>query len=347
MLLDPLYLIWATIGYVLMFFIAAFVAPKLANKFSGRLSLYTSMIIIASLTIGIFSIVIAVIFTMLSNYFGNIIEISGLISFVFIGVVISNLLMYFLSPLLINLMYKTEKNAKLQSIVDKVKNKLNYRGKLNAVVTRNFSLPNAFAYGNFIFGKYVAVTPGMLNLTSESELEAVIGHEIGHHLHKDNAVMLLFGLLPAILYYLGYFLFRTGLFYRGKRESGSNAILAIVGLVAMLVSFIVQMLILAFSRMREYYSDMVGAKASGKKMMQYSLAKLHYYYKGNQYALSNLNNNSTKMLFIYAFSNVIANPLKEFEIDEIKKEKYSAVEEFLSSHPPIPKRLEFLDKLPY
>lgn len=346
LLLDPLYILWAIIGYVVMFILAAFVAPKVANKFSGKFSLFVSMLIIASLVIGIFSLVLAAIISISSHALRSSIPIASIIFTVTILVVISNLLIYIFSPLLINLMHGCEKDQKLQRIVDDVKNKLKYKGKLNAVVTKGFSLPNAFAYGNFIFGKYVAVTPGMINLTNEDELKAVIGHEIGHHIHRDNAIMLLFGLLPALLYYLGYFLFRAGLFSSSRRREGSsNAILAIIGIVAMLTSFIVQILVLAFSRLREYYADTIGAKSSGKTNMQSSLIKIHYYYKGDVESIQRLKDSSFKTLFIYAFTNALANPLSEMEIEKVKKEKYSAIEEFLSSHPPIPKRLIFLDKL--
>ncbi|MEM5811429.1 MAG: M48 family metalloprotease [Candidatus Aenigmatarchaeota archaeon] len=346
LLLDPLYILWAIIGYVVMFILAAFIAPKVANRFSGKFSLFTSMVILASVVIGVFSLVLAAIISISSQAFGSSTPISSLIFYITFLVIISNLLIYIFSPLLINLMHGCEKDQKIQRIVDDVKNKLKYKGKLNAVVTRRFGLPNAFAYGNFIFGKYVAVTPGMINLTNENELKAVIGHEIGHHIHRDNAIMLLFGLLPALLYYLGYFLFRAGLFSRGsRREGGSSAILAILGIVAMLASFIVQILVLAFSRLREYYADTVGAKSAGKINMQSSLAKIHYYYKGDVESIQKLKDSSFKTLFIYAFTNSLANPFREIEIEKVKKEKYSAIEEFLSSHPPIPKRLIFLDKL--
>jgi len=367
---DPIALMMAILGYILMFILAAYIAPKVASKFSGRFSLYTSMILLAALIIFSFSGVLLLIFYAL-NYYANwgIEDFTSLAINIVIFVVVSNLLIYLFSPLLINWMYGVKEDKKLQKIVDEVAKKLNYKGKLKAVITQNFALPNAFAYGNFIFGNYVAVSPGMLNLVDEDELKAVVGHEIGHHMHRDNAVMLLFGLLPSIIYFLGYFLVRSSLFSSNERENRGNAIFLIVGIFAMLFSFILQILILAFSRLREYFADFEGAKVNGKEIMQSSLAKIHYYYTANIDALQELRNSNTRALFIYAFAQALMNPFEDLDevfseddkrekktkrvrvnrekIEELKKLETSPLEEFLATHPPIPKRLRFLDTLPF
>jgi len=370
---DPIALMAAILGYILMFILAAYVAPKVASKFAGRFSLYTSMILLAALIIFSFSGVLLLIFYAL-NYYANwgIVDFTSLAINIVIFVIVSNLLIYIFSPLLINLMYGVKEDEKLQKIVNEVAKKLNYKGKLKAVITQNFTLPNAFAYGNFIFGKYVAVSPGMINLVDEDELKAVVGHEIGHHMHKDNAIMLLFGLLPSIIYFLGYFLVRSSLFSSNERENRGNAVLLIVGIFAMLFSFILQVLILAFSRLREYFADFEGAKVNGKEVMQSSLAKIHYYYTANIDALQELRTSNTRALFIYAFAQALMNPFENLDeafsedeeeqkskrkvkkvkvnrekIEELKNLETSPLEEFLATHPPIPKRLRFLDTLPF
>jgi len=365
---DPIALMVAILGYILMFILAAYVAPRVASKFAGKFSLFTSMILLAALIIFSFSGVLLLIFYAL-NYYADwgIEDFASLAIDIVIFVVISNLLVYLFSPLLINLLYGVKEDEKLQKIVNEVAKKLNYKGKLKAVITRNFTLPNAFAYGNFIFGKYVAVSPGMLNLVDEEELKAVVGHEIGHHKHKDNAVMLLFGLLPSIVYYFGYFLVRISLVSSNEKEKRGNAVFLIVGIFAMLFSFILQVLVLAFSRLREYFADFEGAKANGKEVMQSSLAKIHYYYTANIDALQELRTSNTRALFIYAFAQTLMNPFEDLDevfseekekkakrvrvnkekIEELKKLETSPLEEFLATHPPIPKRLRFLDTLPF
>ncbi|MEM0480927.1 MAG: M48 family metalloprotease [Candidatus Aenigmatarchaeota archaeon] len=340
---DPLYIALMIIGYITMIFLASFIAPKIAARFAGRFSLYTSMFILAILTIFTFSFTLYLIIYFAFQYLQ--ISILNLFFSVLIGVIILNLITYLLSPLILKIAYGLEESKEVQQIVDKVKQKLNYKGKLIGVIARNFPLPNAFAFGNFIFGKYVAVTESMLKLTNEKELEAVIGHEIGHHMHKDNAIMLMFGLLPSILYFIGYYLITS-------RQEEKSAAFILLGIFAVIISFVVQILVLAFSRLREYFADLEGAKAAGKTSMQSALAKLHAYYSNNKEETEDTEDlgNLGKTLFIYAFTETLANPLVSINkkyIENLKKQEVSALEEFLSTHPPIPKRLRFLDSLPY
>jgi heat shock protein HtpX len=250
-------------------------------------------------------------------------------------VIAMNLLIYIFSPLIIKAVYGVEESEEIQNIVDEVKNKLNYKGKLIGGIAK-VDFPNAFAFGNFIFGNYVVVTEGMRKIVDKNELKAVIGHEIGHHMHKDNFVMLLFGLIPSIIYYLGYALLTS-------RDEEQNLMNIGIGIFAIAFSFILQILILAFSRLREYFADYEGARATNKEAMQSSLVKIYEYYKKNEPIIES-EENIGRTLFIYALVESIANPLVGRQtIEKIKKEKVSPIEEFLSSHPPIPKRLKFLD----
>ncbi len=326
---DPIYIITMILGYVFMFILASTIAPKVASKFSGRFSLYFSMFLLSVLIISSFSLVLFLVI-----YFLNIkFSLFNLI----LSVVLINVAVYLISQILIKLLFNAKEDKKLQKIVDEVKEKLGYKGKLIALKASN--LPNVFAFGNFIFGKYIAIADSLEKMLDEKELKAVVAHEIGHHMHKDNAVMLLFGIFPSIIYYIGYNL----LYYSIKNRE--KAYLAITGFLIVLFSFIVQILVLAFSRLREYFADLEGAKI-GKEAMQSSLVKIHNYYKNNQEEKEEIELNSFKTLFIYAFINFFANPLvSREEIEKVKNEEYSAIEEILSTHPPIPKRLKFIETL--
>jgi heat shock protein HtpX len=255
-----------------------------------------------------------------------------------------NLITYFASPFMINASYGARPDPRLQQIVDEVAARLGAPFRLKAVVVDG--PPNAFAYGNFLTGRYVAVTSSMLSLTDRRELEAVIGHEVGHHLHRDNALMLLFGVLPSIVYYLGVTAVHLGL-YSSNNRGGGPALLA-VGVAAVLVSFLIQLLVLAFSRLREYYADTAGAKAAGKEAMQFALAKIHKFYFSAPEARVAVQESKFRALFIYALVNAVANPfvtVTRSEVEAIKRSGYSAFQEVFSTHPPIPKRLRFLDEL--
>ena len=209
------------LGYVFMFILASTIAPKVASKFSGRFSLYFSMFLLSVLIISSFSLVLFLVI-----YFLNIkFSLFNLI----LSVVLINVAVYLISPILIKLLFNAKEDKKLQKIVDEVKEKLGYKGKLIALKASN--LPNVFAFGNFIFGKYIAIADSLEKMLDEKELKAVVAHEIGHHMHKDNAVMLLFGIFPSIIYYIGYNL----LYYSIKNRE--KAYLAITGFLIVLFFF--------------------------------------------------------------------------------------------------------------
>jgi heat shock protein HtpX len=264
---------------------------------------------------------------------GFYISIVSLIAFL----IAVNFLIYLISPYIINLTYSARPDEYLQAIVNDVAYRLGVKPP-KAVVVR--SPPNAFAYGNFLTGKYVAVSDTLLNMLDVDELEAVIGHEIGHHKHKDNLVMLFFGLLPSIIFYLGY-----SLIHASFSDDRRGHQLALVGIVAVIVSFLVQILVLAFSRLREYYADFEGVVVAGKDAMQRSLAKIHLFYERYPSFMGKIADSKFRTLFIYALVNAVAEPITRMDIEMLKNRPVSPIEEFLSTHPPIPKRLRFIESI--
>lgn len=325
----------ASIGYILALILAIFIGPKVADKLSGKFSLYTSMIILPIAIITVFSLSIAAVFYLLGE------DLLYVLPVILIYSIVLNIIIYLISPWLIDLFFSARKDEYLQGIVDKVRERIGYKGKITALVARG--PPNAFAYGNILSGKKIAVTESLIRILDEKELEAVIGHEIGHHKHKDSVLMLLFGLLPTIIYYLGVILLRSTIFYRRDSRRG-NLLFIIVGIFLIFVSLIVQILVLAFSRLREYYADYVGAKSTSKKEMQRALAKIYMYYRNNQNALEIVKNSPMSTLFIYALANPLVN-LTDEDIEKIKQSEEKSYLEIFQTHPPISKRLRFLDKI--
>jgi heat shock protein HtpX len=332
LIFDPLYLVLAILGYAVMFLLAGTVAPKVAGRVAGVFSLYTSMILLLLLIVGVSA---GIIYAIIS--FANItVDILALVIFV----VLVNLIIYFISPYMINISYGAKPSTELQEIVNRVASRLGVKAPKAVVVS---SPPNAFAYGNILTGKYVAVSDSLLNMLSRDEIEAVVGHEIGHHKHRDNLFMLFLGILPSIIFYLGYMLIHSA---SSSRNENRGAQLAILGIAAVVVSFVIQVLVLAFSRLREYFADTEGVKATSKDSMQRSLAKIHFFYHRYPSASEVLAESKLKALFIYALVNTIASPfVTRADIERLKREKVSPIEEFLSTHPPIPKRLAFIDSL--
>ncbi|MFN3467471.1 MAG: zinc metalloprotease HtpX [Candidatus Brocadiales bacterium] len=114
----------------------------------------------------------------------------------------------------------------------------------------NMPIPNAFAFGRWGGDGRVCVTESLVKLLSPRELRAVLGHEISHLKHRDVAVITMLSLVPMVLWYVAWhFMYMP----RG-RERGNQA--AIIGLVAFVLYFITNLIVLYGSRIREYYADL-------------------------------------------------------------------------------------------
>jgi len=365
-LLDPAMFFSILVAYVLgmlvMVVAAQVIAPKLAGKVSGKLSLRASMALLG-LVIVVGGLAGILVLLSILGLFTNPYAVSGLALHILIVVLLMNVVIYLISPWIINASYGARHDPELQRMVDEVARRSGVKPPKAVVVD---GPPNAFAYGNFLAGRWVAVSSELLRMAREDELEAVIGHEIGHHRHADNAVMLFMGLVPSFLYYLGLLLIRTSFYYSAmsseNRRGGGGVFFLIAGAAAIVFSFVIQILVLAFSRLREYYADAHGASVTSPTSMQRALARLHVYYRYNRSAAHEIAQSKLKALFIYAFTNAVADPLYPFygrtprprevrdvDIDEVverlKKVEASEPGEFLSSHPPIPKRIRFLEGL--
>ncbi|MFN2571485.1 MAG: M48 family metallopeptidase [Gemmatimonadales bacterium] len=129
--------------------------------------------------------------------------------------------------------------------------------------------PNAFATGHDPLDAHIAVTRGLLRICNRDELQAVVGHELGHVKNLDVRLMTtLAALVGAVLLVrdgMGRAM-RGGLPIRGGGRKGKNAgpLLAAL-LVLWIVSWIVaplvtQLLAFAVSRRREYLADAMSAQ---------------------------------------------------------------------------------------
>jgi heat shock protein HtpX len=339
------------IGFIMLQYIATKVAPRVASKISSRLSLYTAMTLTAAAIVAGGLLAIYIIYSIAASY-GVAFSVVWVLG---IAVTLS-LLSYILSPYMINVAYRARESPELQRVVDEVASRAGMKPPKAVLVE---GPPNAFAYGNFLTGRYVAVSRSLYEMLPREELEAVIGHELGHHKHKDTIIIMLLGLIPSILYYMGFWLLRVGLWsgaYRGRDEEGnSGLVLAAIGAISVLLSFIMQVAVLAFSRLREYYADAHGAFVAGARNLQRALARLHLYYETRGKEI--IEKSSLKALFIYALTEAIASPFysptgKEWMyvgdidavVERLKRQPVNPAEEFFSDHPPIPKRLRFLDR---
>ena len=121
------------------------------------------------------------------------------------------------------------------------------------------SMPNAFATGRSPSKAVVAVTTGIMHTLNQSELEAVLAHELSHVKNRDVMVMTIAGFLSTV----AFFLVRYLLFFGGgsrNRESGGIMAAWAVSIVVWIISLI---LIRTLSRYREYSADRGAALITG------------------------------------------------------------------------------------
>ncbi|MDI9619603.1 MAG: zinc metalloprotease HtpX [Candidatus Nezhaarchaeota archaeon] len=211
-------------------------------------------------------------------------------------------------------------------------------------------LPNAFAYGNPLKGNGVAVTRGLLRSLPPSEVEAVLGHEVGHLKHKDVALMMMISILPALIYYIGYSLYISGWLGGSSRDRGGGPLLLLVGGALMVLSFIFNLFVFYFSRLREYYADAHAALSvdNGARNLQRGLVRImsntrKFHRLGGSRQLERISEFkaffiSDPSLGVEGYGDV------DKMVEEIKRMKPSLLSDLFSTHPHPAKRLRSLDR---
>ena len=135
---------------------------------------------------------------------------------------------------------------------------------------------NAFATGMSRNHAMVAVSTGLLGGMRREEIEAVLGHEITHVANGDMVTLALIqGVLNtfviAVSRIIGYVVDRT--VFQRNRDSGPGFF--IVSIVAQLVlGVFATMIVMGFSRRREFHADAGGARLAGTSSMVAALERL-------------------------------------------------------------------------
>jgi heat shock protein HtpX len=192
-------------------------------------------------------------------------------------VVIFNVVQWLIAPYIIDAMYrvkevKASEDPALHEMVERLSKKS--RIKTPKLMKAQMSIPNAFAYSSPIAGSRVAVTTGLLETLEAEEVEAVIGHELGHLKHRDVQVMMFVSILPAIFYFIGYSMLLSSMFSRRDSRDSGGAV--VIGLISIVLYWILTLFTLYLSRIREYYADRHSASIveDGPRKLSEGLAKI-------------------------------------------------------------------------
>jgi heat shock protein HtpX len=192
--------------------------------------------------------------------------------------------------------------------------------------------PNAFATGRDPKHSSVAVTAGLLDSLSDSELTGVIAHELSHVRNYDIRLMTILVVLVGVISLLADLFLRARFFgFGGRKDNNSEGgqmqlIMLVLAILAAILAPIAATLIqLAISRKREFLADSSGVELTRfPDGLAAALEKISHY---NQ----PMKNASSATAHLY-----IANPLGK------TKSYFSKI---LSTHPPIEERVAILRKM--
>jgi len=306
---------------------------------------------------------LAIIFGMSTLFLTVLLSLTGLFNYLtlILFVVLFNFVQWLFAPYLIDSLYRTREvsrseDPKLYDMVEQLSRKSGIR--MPKVRIAQIPLPNAFAYGSPIGGSRVAVTTGLLKTLESEEVEAVIGHELGHLKHRDVQVMMFVSVLPALFYWIGWITFLSSGYGRRERDSGAAAI---IGIASMLLYWVLTMFTLHLSRLREYYADRHSATIveEGPRKLSEGLAKIVHSTKNLKRFRRDVSGfSSFKSLFIADpdKAELDATSLAETRtyltdqklVEKVLKSEVTTLDkitELFSSHPNIVKRLRALKEL--
>ncbi|MDO7636188.1 MAG: protease HtpX [Porticoccaceae bacterium] len=181
---------------------------------------------------------------------------------------------------------------------------------------------NAFATGWNRNNALVAVSAGLLQRFSRDEVRAVLAHEIGHVANGDMITLsLVQGVVNTFVMFfarlIGFFVDRVIL----KNERGLGLGYWITTIVAeIFLGILASIIVMWFSRRREFRADAAGAELAGRSAMIGALRKLQEETKAH-------------------VSNQMPDTLTAFGISSGWKQRTSKL---FMTHPPLEERIEAL-----
>ncbi len=171
---------------------------------------------------------------------------------------------------------------------------------------------NAFATGANRNNALVAVSTGLLRNMTQDEAEAVLGHEVSHVANGD---MVTLTLIQGVLNTFVFFLARVVANVVNRGNNSAMVYFMTVMACQVLFGMLASVIVMWFSRYREFRADSGGAMLAGKEKMIAALQRL----QGNQ------------------MESQLDGQLTAFGINGKR-----AMAELFMSHPPLAKRIAAL-----
>jgi len=136
--------------------------------------------------------------------------------------------------------------------------------------------PNAFATGMSRNNALVAVSAGLLKNMNSDEIEAVLAHEITHVSNGDMVTMgLIQGVINTFVIFLSRVIGHVVDRVVFKTERGYGPAYYVTSIVAQIfLSVLASMIVMWFSRRREFRADAGGASLAGRNKMVAALQAL-------------------------------------------------------------------------
>lgn len=198
--------------------------------------------------------------------------------------------------------------------------------KINIIET---SALNAFASGINEKTYTITLTRGIIDTLDDAELEGVIAHELAHIINKDVRLLIVSIIFVGILGFIVQVLFRTLIYggHRGgDRKKTDGRVIAVILIVSALVYLLTIIFRFALSRKREYMADAAAAEMTKRPdALASALRKI-----SGHSEVEEVTSSDVKGMFI---SN------------EPKANAFSAVAGLFATHPPIQKRIAFLEQV--
>jgi len=178
---------------------------------------------------------------------------------------------------------------------------------------------NAFATGMSKNSSLVAVSQGLLKHMTRNEAEAVLAHEISHIANGDMVTLTLIqGVVNTFVMFLSRVIGYTVDKVVFKTKNGVGPAFYITMIFAeIILGILASIIVMWFSRQREFRADLGGAKLSSKENMIQALEKLKTFYSPS---------NLPKQMASFGVSG----------------DKQLGLMELFASHPPLEKRIAYL-----